>query len=164
MTHVDRWTAEDDLLLADAEIEIDLRHREANPLRVDLIFYDVDHKRDSYEGRIFLNQPDATSETPRDVEHGYAGSYWVFGHDRCAGDARHCDPSWGEADDAFDYRRAHHALPHTMTVEITDAVAAEAQQTDRIRLTVVAVRADVAGANEQRPLIRFDQVRLVTYA
>lgn len=163
MTHVDRWVAEDELLLADADIQDDLQADEAG-LRVDLVFYDVDHRRDSYEGRVFFNQEDADADTPLDLEHGYAGSYWVFGHDRCAGDAGHCDPSWGDADDALDYRRQHHALPHTMTVDISAAAAAVAQATDRVRLTVVAVRASSTSADEHRPLIRFDQVRLVIYA
>lgn len=96
--------------------------------------------------------------------HGYAGSYWIFGHDRCAGDAGHCNPEWGEAEDALDYRRSHHAVPHTVAVEITDALRTAGRSSDRIRLTGVAVRADGPGTGESRPLIRFDHVRLVSYA
>ncbi len=162
MSRVERFVAADDLQLADAGLPADAAGD--GFYRADLVFYDVDHKRDSYEGRIFFNAPEADESTPADAEHGYAGSYWVFGHDRCAGDAGHCDPEWGEAEDAIDLRREHHAHPHTITVPVTEAVRRAAGETDRIRLTVVAIRAEGVDAHDQRPLIEFDQVRLVAYA
>lgn len=166
MSRVDRFVAADELLLADAGISQDAEGDDAGVgiRRADLVFYDVDHKRDSYEGRVFFNAPDADESTPKDAEHRYAGSYWVFGHDRCAGDDGHCDPEWGEADDALDYRRVHHSHPHTITMQVSDAVRRIAASTDRVRLTVVAVRAKGLGADENRPLIEFDHVRLVIYA
>ncbi len=119
---VDRYVSDNELVLSDAGIEHDCAASDINIPRADLIFYGLDHKRDSYEGRIFFNRPDAHEDTPPDLEHGYAGSYWIFGHDRCAGDPGHCDPTWGDAQDAIDLRRRHHAEPQTIAVEITDAL------------------------------------------
>ena len=33
----------------------------------------------AYEGRVFLNNPNADANTPRTAEHGYAGSFHVYG-------------------------------------------------------------------------------------
>ena len=46
----------------------------------------------SYEARVFLNNPAATLETPLEPGEGYAGSFNVFGHGACYGEEGHCDP------------------------------------------------------------------------
>ena len=48
--------------------------------RADILVHSVDQAGDSFEGRIFLNNPDANLETPADAKHGYAGSFSVYGH------------------------------------------------------------------------------------
>jgi hypothetical protein len=58
--------------------------------RADLIFYGVDHSGPSYEARVFIDNPSAGPETPVEPEHGYAGSFTVFGHAGCFGDEGHC--------------------------------------------------------------------------
>src|SRR5690348_16357380 len=54
--------------------------------RADLIFEGVDHSGPSFEGRVFLNNPNATADTPATAENGYAGSFHIFGHGICLGD------------------------------------------------------------------------------
>lgn len=60
-------------------------------VRADLAFHGVNHARASFEARLFLNYPEAGPDTPTDDHHGYAGSFFVFGHGGCAGDEGHCD-------------------------------------------------------------------------
>ena len=39
----------------------------------------VDQGGPSFEVRVFLNNPDASVDTPLDEQHGYAGSFHVYG-------------------------------------------------------------------------------------
>jgi hypothetical protein len=127
--------------------------------RADLIFYGVDHSGPSYEARIFLNNPAADLDTPRDSEHGYAGSFTVFGHFGCYGDEGHCDTEQRETDE-FDLRPVHPLTPQTKTVVITDALRRVG--TSQVQVTVVPVT-----AGDEGPIVadtlRFDRVRLLTY-
>jgi hypothetical protein len=61
-------------------IELNLGPRGLNFDRADIEFYGIDQSGPSYEGRVFLNNPNATSETPRTGENGYAGSFHVYGY------------------------------------------------------------------------------------
>jgi tyrosinase len=89
--------------------------------RADLVLFGVDHSGDSYEGRVFLNNPDADVDTPRDPAHGYAGSFTVFGHGGCYGEEGHCDPGQ-RTTDAFDRRPPHPLTPFTKTVVVSEAL------------------------------------------
>jgi hypothetical protein len=132
--------------------------------RADLVFYGVDHSGPSYEGRVFLGNPSATAETPRDAEHGYAGSFTVFGHAGCYGDEGHCLPDQ-RFTDAFDRRPPHPLRPFTKTVIATDAVrrAIGDPDVDAVLVVVVAVMPeDELTAGHDEPL-RYDSVRLLTY-
>ena len=72
--------------------------------RADLEFHGVDHSKASFEGRLFINNPDAGPDTPTGDE-SYVGSFWVFGHGGCAGDEGHCEPPAERR--AFDFRAEH---------------------------------------------------------
>ncbi len=48
--------------------------------RVDIEFEQVDHSGASFEGRVFLNNPEADENTDPSPENGYAGSFFIFGH------------------------------------------------------------------------------------
>src|SRR6266516_3166676 len=85
--------------------------------RADLIFYGLDHSSYSYEGRIFLNAPDADEKASRGHD-AYAGSFWIFGHGGCFGDVGHCDIP--PRDDPFDLRPPHQLTPAPRTVTVTD--------------------------------------------
>ncbi len=89
--------------------------------RADLVFYGVDHSGPSYEARVYLNNPDADLHTPRDAASHFAGSFTVFGHSGCAGDAGHCEVPTGPRD-PFDRRPPHPLTPQTKTVIVTDAL------------------------------------------
>jgi hypothetical protein len=129
--------------------------------RADLVFYGVDHSGPSFEAHVFLDQPEADEQTPRDLEHGYAGSFTVFGHDGCYGDVGHCDVRQGPPKDPFDIRPPHPLTPLTKTVIATEAVEQVSEPT--FTVTVVPL---VPGEErlERADVLVLDNVRLVTYS
>jgi hypothetical protein len=48
--------------------------------RVEIVFGGVEHAGPSFEGRVFLNRPDADEHTATTPESGYAGSYHVYAY------------------------------------------------------------------------------------
>jgi len=127
--------------------------------RADLVLTGVDHEGDSYIGHVYLDNPDASYETARELEHGYAGSFTVFGHAGCFGDEGHCDPKQRYTDE-FDLRPPHPLTPITKTVVVTDALKRCANE------VVVTIVAADENDEEGRPsdALDFQELRLLTYA
>ena len=48
--------------------------------RAGIRIHGVDQAGASFEGRVFLNNPKATLHTPLTEEHGFAGSFHVYGY------------------------------------------------------------------------------------
>ena len=136
--------------------------------RVDLQVFGVRHRDASYEVRIFLNQADADESTPRDAAHGYAGSFYVFGHGGCVGDAMHCHVP-EEPPHRYDARPRHKLTPQTRVVPITDAWRRLPTEGDRTAVTISLVPTNaVEPDGERRPdaadLLQFDRLAVVAYA
>ena len=127
--------------------------------RADLVFYGVDHSGPSFEARVYLNLPGADISTDRD-HPGYAGSFTIFGHAGCAGDAGHCEVPT-EPRDPFDRHPPHGLTPQTRTVIVTDAV--KRVEEPQLVVTVVAVRPGADGPTATDAL-RFDSFRLLTFS
>ena len=125
--------------------------------RADLVFYGVDHSGASYEARVFLNAPVANLDTPRDDPH-YAGSYCIFGHGGCFGDAGHCDVPTER--DPFDLRPPHQLIPAHKSVDVTDAFTRLVKPDDA--QMIVTVVASVPGA-DAHDVLKFETGRLLTY-
>ena len=144
-------------------VDIELPRTALDIARADLTFYGLDHSGPSYEARVFLDLPDATSDTPLDDPH-YAGSFSVFGHGGCFGEEGHCQVR--PAVTAFDRRMPHQLVPAVRVLTCTDHIRrliAEGRTT--VTATVVAVvrdspLADVTSADE---LPQMDQIALHTY-
>ena len=68
-----------------------LKELPAEYVRADLEFIGVEHAGASYEARVYVNNPTADVNTEPTEGNGYAGSFYVFGHGGCFGDAGHCD-------------------------------------------------------------------------
>jgi hypothetical protein len=134
-------------------------------LRADLIFNAVDHAGPSYEARVFVNNAKADEETPLDVSAGYAGSFHIFGHGGCFGEAGHCDVPV-EPLHAFDRRPPHPLTPHRKTVIATEAIkeALAAGAKADITVSVVAIPREAPGlqAPNADPL-KFERLTLATY-
>ncbi|MEA2370353.1 MAG: hypothetical protein QOH12_747 [Solirubrobacteraceae bacterium] len=139
---------------------VDLPFGEGAYTRADLVFYELDHSGPSFEGRIFFDNPGADPSTPLDAEHGYAGSFHVFGHGGCFGEDGHCDVPTGPRD-PFDLRPPHQLTPITKTVIVTAALARLTGKA--VEITVLAV---IRGADgrEAASLLEFRDLRLLTYA
>lgn len=133
--------------------------------RADVVIDGLDHAQTSYEVRLFLNNPSATADTARTVEHGYAGRATVFGHGGCYGDPGHCEVP-APSTDSTDLRPPHPLTPLDTYVTVTDALRSILERDGALRtLTLVPVstpplRADHKPAPE---LLRFNDVSLHTY-
>ncbi len=132
--------------------------------RVDVELGGVDQAVPSYEGRLFLNNPEADRETIRDEDSGYLGSFFVFGKVQCWGeDEGHCDPA---SDRRFDRRHppGRHAKIRVTVPEgrLARLIARGAEQAT---ISVVAVRtsdADASAAPSDGPL-RFGRLSVIAY-
>ena len=147
-------------------IDLPLTDEDAHPFtRADVVFIGLDHSGISYEVRLFLNNPDATSATPRDQANGYAGRLTVFGHGGCYGDVGHCDiPS--RSTDPTDLRPAHPLTPLDTFVTITEALQRTLQDDGALH-TVTLVPISITPRRSDRgpapELLHFHDVSLHTY-
>ncbi|MBN9097722.1 MULTISPECIES: hypothetical protein [unclassified Pseudonocardia] len=133
--------------------------------RADLVVTGVDHSGTSYEVRLYLDNPGADIDTPRDPEAGYAGRYTVFGHGGCYGDEGHCEVPEA-AGDPTDVRPVHQLTPLDTFVTVTDALRRVLDRDGRLStVTMVPVsltprRSDRSPAPE---LLEFADLSLHTY-
>jgi tyrosinase len=128
--------------------------------RADIEFHGLDHSGATYEGRVFLNLPDADEQTSRDVPE-YAGSYFIFGHGGCLGDPGHCDTKPRRFYDP----RAEHPLTPTLKVVIaTNAIRCAMAAAEHIAVTIVPILlATNSTVGEPDDLASYEHVRIVTY-
>jgi tyrosinase len=106
-----------------------------NTSRTDIEFSDVDHSGASYEGRVYLNYPDADENTGYD-HPSYAGSYHIFGHGGCLGDPGHCDVKPRRK---YDPRPAHPLTRARKVVIVNDSAKRMLEADDEVAVTVVPI-------------------------
>ncbi len=112
----------------------------------------------SYEGQVFID-PRSVGKTADQSHRAYVGSFYVFGHNGCFGEAGHCDIP--KEHDPFDLRPPHHLEPATRIVTATEAVKKLIERdVDAAKVTVVAVTEGRASAK----VLAFEKVRLIAYA
>jgi hypothetical protein len=130
--------------------------------RADIEFHELEHDGPTYQGRVFINNPGADETTERLDENGYAGSFHVFGHGGCFGDAGHCDV---RERGAFDPRPAHPLTPALKIVTATSALrTALAENDEEITITVVPViLSTTPKAGRPDDVVLFDHAQVVTY-
>jgi hypothetical protein len=133
--------------------------QEAAFQRADLVFYGVDHSGPSFEARVFFNQNPVNVSTPRNADT-FAGSFTVFGHVGCAGDAGHCHVPTSPRD-PFDRRPPHHLTPQTKTVIVTDALRRVSDA--ELTISVIAIRPGPEVA-EMVDGLYFERFTLLTYS
>jgi tyrosinase len=97
----------------------------------------IKHTGSSYEGLVYINNPDADTDTGADALAGYAGSFHVFGHGGCFGAEGHCDNREPERR-RFDSRPLARSIRMKRRVNITDALRNAAQPGGEIQFTIVA--------------------------
>ena len=134
--------------------------------RADLELHGLDHSKASYEGRVFLNNSDASVSTPTDEAHGYVGSFFIFGHGGCAGEEGHCDvPSERRP---FDRRMEHQLTSVSKRVVITDALKRALERAgDSLDVTIVPVvepeDAEFYSNELLSDLLKLDRIGINTY-
>jgi len=132
--------------------------------RADLEFHGVDHSKASFEGRLFINNPDAGPDTPT-ADRSYAGSFWIFGHGGCAGDEGHCEPPSQRR--AFDFRPEHQLTAVSKRVMVTEKLRELVQPGQEFTLRIVPyVRPELAAplpANLVTDMLHVDRVDLLAY-
>lgn len=143
---------------------IPIRIRNANEVRkADLEFEGIDHSGQSYEGRVFLNTPQANDSTPLDLEHGYAGSFFIFAHGgRCYGGAGHCTvPS---ETSIYDLRTNHPLTPGYTLVRVTEQLRrVVSEKAESVTVTVVPIIMSYNKMADPYNLLKFKKLRLIVY-
>lgn len=144
-------------------ISIDLQQLENEYYRADLEFYGIDHGGASYEGRVFINNPEASQNTEKVMEKGYAGSFHVFGHGGCFGDVGHCDLRTGERN--YDLRPSHPLTKGFARVIVTEVLRKEVKR-GRKEFVVTVVPVIKGGDPNMCDLVnvvKFERLSLVTF-
>jgi hypothetical protein len=100
--------------------------------RADIEIHGIDQSGASFEGRVFLNNPDATLHTPLTAEQGYAGSFHVFGYGVWPADVGKDNTALAESAEVI-------RAPISKTVIATEAVRRAARQGETVRITIVPV-------------------------
>ena len=145
------------------EINLDIKKLENEFYRADIEIHNVDRSVPSYEGRLFLNNPNAHQKTAPTLKNGYVGSYHIFGHAGCYGDVGHCDLPQGER--MYDYRPSHHLKPIYKRVVITDALKKLGKNTSKFKITIVPVIQDLSieTSDSYDDIIKFEKIGIITY-
>lgn len=120
--------------------------------RAELVFAGVDQAGPSFEGRVFLNNPDADASTPRTPDTGYAGAFHVYGYGTPA------PPAIAEATKARGPRGGPVAPIEKRVRADEAAVRAALEGADDLTVTVVSIPADPGGPVPQRP---FEEVSVL---
>ncbi|MEC4883713.1 MAG: hypothetical protein SAL70_20635 [Scytonema sp. PMC 1070.18] len=141
-------------------IKISLERLNPNYKVAKLEFHNVQHTRNSYEVRVFLNQPDANADTPTEDNAHYAGSLYFYGQ----GDEYSLDgqkiPNRGLVAQEFDLSPgASNTSPMKLFVDITDSLR-QLNNPSEIIVSLVAV--DAQGKPMSNPDLHFSSVSVVT--
>src|SRR5215207_6323836 len=122
--------------------------------RVELVFSGVEQAGPSFEGRVFLNNPEADEAALKTAQDGYAGSFHVFGYGPAAPPAiaeeraRRAELGAGGA-----------VAPIEKRVQADQAaVLAAVERSDEVAVTVVAGAADPGGEVPERAFERVEVV------
>jgi len=143
-------------------VRIDFAGPQHRFVRADLEIRGIYHGEASYEGRIFFNNPRANEKTPRTPEYGYAGSFHIFGHGGCLGDAGHCEVNEDNRE-AYDFRAPHPLTPALKRVTVTKALRQLAATTNEVTVTVVPVVSATNELCDDRNVFRCEDMRFLTY-
>ena len=101
----------------------------------------IRHTGSSYEGLVYINNPDADPDTGADADAGYVGSFNVFGHGGCFGAEGHCENREDERR-RFDNRPLARSIRMKKRVDISAALREAAQSAPEVQFTIVARTSD----------------------
>jgi hypothetical protein len=119
---------------------------------VELAFSGIEQAGPSFEGRVFLNRPDADESTPLTPTEGYAGSFHVYGY------GTHPPPALAEEKRERGPGGTPVAPIEKRLKADDEALHQALEASDELRVTVVPVPVDPGGALPERP---FENVEIV---
>jgi tyrosinase len=140
-------------------LKLNIEKLENNFARVDLEVHGIIHSGPSYEGRVFINNPDANANTKLDSLSGYAGSFHIFGHGGCFGDVGHCSVRPNKR--PFDKRRQHNLTPAFKRITITKMINKLLRS--EFIVTIVPILKATTDLCSVEDTIQFKKIKLVTY-
>jgi hypothetical protein len=109
--------------------------------RADLELYRINHFRPSYVAKVFFNDPDVDVANASEERPTYAGTFALFGHERCFGDEGHCDVPTDHR--RFDDRPSSPLTRAFRRVVVTDALRRTLAESAEVTISiVVTARAD----------------------
>jgi tyrosinase len=131
--------------------------------RYDIEFHHVDHAGASYEGRVYLDNPDADENSGYD-DPSYAGSYHVFGHGGCLLEDGHCEVKPRRP---YDPRPSHPLTPAKKVVIATEPVKRAVAENKTVTVTVVPIIEplpyDLEDGKYEKDPVGIDYVRVISY-
>jgi hypothetical protein len=129
--------------------------------RADLEIYEINHYRPSFTVHIYLNAPADQDLEPSHDSH--AGSFSIFGHQRCSGDQDHCTVH--PYTRRFDDRPSHPLTRAFKRVVITDALRRIAQSgASELTITlVVTAPPDPNGDDSREAILDYAGLQLATF-
>jgi tyrosinase len=127
--------------------------------RADLVLEGTTMGKQSFEGRIFLDNPTASLATPIDPERGYAGSFYVFG-DGPGPDGM--NPRGMKVPRPFDPRPGP-PLATSIPVDVTKAIQ-QVRSQDKGEITVTVVpNLGRSAKHYPHKLLAFERLSIITY-
>lgn len=123
-------------------------------------FYGVDITGPSYEGRVYVNNPNADENTPTDEKNGYVGSYYVFGNNGCWGDKGHCEVKVRRE---YDSRTYSHIRPQYMSVDATKVLKKCAISKSKFTVTVIPRIGRDQRMSDAKDVVKFQRIRVTCY-
>jgi tyrosinase len=92
--------------------------------QAELNFVKTQYPLESFEVRVFFNEPAPDVQTPKQNNPSYAGSLFTFGHGGCTGGPGHCKvPDVPEDATRFTLLRPeHHLTPKRLVLDVTRAL------------------------------------------
>jgi hypothetical protein len=146
--------------LSTPEMILEYNDRENDFYQALIEFYGVDTNGPTYEGRVYVNNPNADGKTPLDESSGYVGSYYVFGHDGCWGDEGHCHVLPNRT---YDSRTHSHTDPVYKAVDATKAIKKCVKANTNIVVTVVPKVRGGQKMSNTKEVVRCERIRLTCY-
>ncbi len=126
----------------------------------ELQFNDVKHSKDSFEIRVFLNQPDADVNTPLEGNDRFAGSLFVYGQGEYVNETGERISAREAHAEEFDLSPgASNTTPFKLYLDITDSLRKMAAKTFEIIVNLVAI--DFKGNRITKPEFDFGSISLI---
>ena len=137
-------------------IQIDIARLEVPFHRADIVIRNMDGSGISYEGKVFLNNPNANQETVLSLENGYVGSYHIFGYGALFPGDIHKERS------RYDHRPSQSPLIEYKRIVVTDALRVLGQNTNAFVITIVPVLPGHESDVLEGDIIKFEKIGIIT--